>query len=139
MLLLAKVTQITIVLENKPRSLAKMCSTLSRAGVNILALFAPEVRGRGKVRVWVDRPDEAKDALSAARIRFSEEEVVAMEVDNKAGAFSEVAEKLGKAKINIKYTYAATADGSVKSTVVMAVPDVNKALRVLGRRSMPSA
>ena len=131
MLLLAKVTQISMLLGSKPGTLAKVCSTLGNAGVNILALFAPEVSGRGKMRMWVDRPDEAKKALRLAGIRFSTEKVVAMELDNTAGAFSEVAEKLGRAKINIQYAYAATAEGSVKSTVIMAVPDVTKTLRIL--------
>ena len=93
MILLAKVTQITILLNNKPRALAKFCSTLGKAEVNILALFAPDVKGKGKVRVWVDRPDEAEDALRAAKIRFSDEDVVAMELENRAGSFGEVAEK----------------------------------------------
>jgi len=132
-LLLAKVTQITILLNNRPRALAKFCSTLGRAQVNILALFAPEVRGKGKVRVWVDRPDEAKDVLKLAKIQFSEEEVIAMELRNRAGSFGEVAEKLGKAGINIKYAYSATAEGSVKAVVIMAVSDPAKALRILRR------
>jgi len=133
-LLLARVSQITMFAGNKPRSLSHLCSTLGKAGVNILALYAPDTRGRGRVRVWVDRPEEAKAALTAAGVRFSEEEVVAMELDNKAGTFGEVAGRLGKANINIKYAYAATADGAAKSTVVMAVPDVTKAVRLLKKK-----
>jgi len=131
---LAKVTQITILLDNKPLALAKFCSILGRAEVNILALFAPEVKGKGKVRVWVDRPDEAKYALRSAKIRFSEEEVVVMELENKAGSFGEVAERLGRARVNIKYAYSATAEGSVKAIVIMAVSDVTKTLRILRSR-----
>ena len=133
-ILLAKVTQITILLNNKPRALAKFCSTLGKAEVNILALFAPDVKGKGRVRVWVDRPDEAEDALRAANIRFSDEDVVAMELENRAGSFGEVAERLGAAGINIKYAYSATAEGSVKAIVIMAVSDVTKTLRVLRSR-----
>jgi len=133
-LLLARVTQITIFAGNRPRMLAQLCSTLGRAKVNILALYAPDIKRRGKVRVWVDRPEEAKAVLKAAGVRFSEEEVVAMELDNKAGTFGEVAGRLGRANINIKYAYAATADGSARSTVVMAVPDITRALRILRRK-----
>jgi len=128
---MAKVTQIAILLENRPGTLAQLCSTLGKAGVNISALFAPEIRGKGKVRVWVDSPDKAKDALKAAKIRFSEEEVIGMELDNRPGALGEVAEKLGQAKINIKYAYATTSEGSAKATVILAVSDVAKALGVL--------
>jgi hypothetical protein len=130
-LLLAKITQLGIILENKPRSLARLCSTLGKRGVNIVALYAPERARGGKVRVWVDKPDEAKSALKTAKIRFSEEEVLAMGLDNRAGTFGEVAEKLGRAKINIKYAYSATAEGSINAVVILAVSNVSKALNVL--------
>jgi hypothetical protein len=127
-----KVSLVTVTLQNKPGTLTRLCSTLGKAGVNISALLAPEIRGKGKVRLLVDNPDNAKDALKAAKIRFGEEEAIAVELDNKPGALGEVAEKLAQAKINIRYAYATTAEGSAKATVVLAVPDVVKALGVLG-------
>jgi len=127
-----KATQIAITLENKPGTLAQLCSTLGKAGVNILNVLAPEIRGKGKVRLLVDNPDKAKDALKAAKIRFSEEEVIAIELDNRPGSLGEVAEKLAKAKINIKYAYATTSEGSAKATVILAVPNAAKAVGVLG-------
>jgi len=127
-----KVTQIAITLENKPGTIAQLCSTLGKAGVNIMTMLAPEIRGKGKVRLLVDNPDKAKDALKAAKIRFSEEEVIAIELDNRPGSLGEVAEKLAKAKINIKYAYATTSEGSTKATVILAVPNAAKAVGVLG-------
>ena len=131
-----KVTQIVVTLESKPGTLAHLCSTLGKAGVNISAVMAPGVSGakarQGKVRLLVDNPDKAKDALKAAKIRFSEEEAIAIELDNRPSALGELAEKLGQAKINIKYAYATTAEGSPKATVILAVPDAAKALDVLG-------
>ena len=127
-----KVSLVTVTLQNKPGTLAQVCSALGKAGVNISALLAPEIRGKGKVRLLVDNLDKAKDALKAAKIRFGEEEAIAVELDNKPGALGEVAEKLAQAKINIRYVYATTSEGSAKATVVLAVPDVAKALGVLG-------
>ena len=127
-----RVTQIAVTLQNKPGALAQLCSTLRDAGVNISAVVAPEIRGRGKVRLLVDNADKAKDALKAAKIRFSEEEAIAIELENRPGAFGEVAGKLAQAKINIKYAYATTSEGSTKATVILAVPDVAKALGVIG-------
>ena len=126
------VTQIVVALQNKPGTLAKLCSTLRDAGVNISAVDAAGIAGRGKVRLLVDNPDKAKDALKAAKIRFSEEEAVAIELDNRPGALGEVAGKLAHAKMNIRYAYATTSEGSTKATVILAVPDVAKALGVLG-------
>jgi hypothetical protein len=130
---MAKVTQLAVSLQNKPGALAQVCSTLGKAGVNISAVLAPDVRGRGKVRLLVDGPDKAKEALSAAKIRFSEEDVIALSLDNRAGALSEIAEKLAQAKINVKYAYATVAEGSAKGAVIIAVPNVDKALGVLGQ------
>ena len=127
-----RVSLVTVTLQNKPGTLAQVSSTLGKAGVNISALLAPEIRGKGKVRLLVDNLDKAKDALKAAKIRFGEEEAIAVELDNKPGALGEVAEKLGQAKINIRYAYATAAEGSAKATVVLAVPDLAKALGVLG-------
>ena len=127
-----RVTLIVVSMQNRPGTLAQVCSALGKAGVNITALLAPEIRGKGKVRLLVDNLDKAKDALKAAKIRFGEEEAIAVELDNKPGALGEVAEKLAQAKINIRYAYATTSEGSAKATVILAVPDVAKALSVLG-------
>jgi hypothetical protein len=127
-----KVTQIVVPLANKPGTLTQLCSTMGKAGVNITAILAPEIRGRGKVRLLVDNPEKAKNALKEAKIRFSEEEVIAMELDNRSGAAGEVAEKLAQSKINIKYAYATGSEGAAKVMVILAVPDVAKALGVLG-------
>jgi hypothetical protein len=64
-----RVTQIAVTLQNKPGTLAQLCSTLKDGGVNISAVDAAGIAGRGKVRVLVDNPDKAKDALKAAKTR----------------------------------------------------------------------
>jgi hypothetical protein len=127
-----RVTQIVVTLQNKPGTLAKLCSTLRDGGVNISAVHGAVIEGRGKVRLVVDNQDKAKDALKAAKVRFSEEEAVAIELDNRPGALGEVAEKLAQAKINIKYGYATTSEGSTKASVILAVSNVAKALSALG-------
>jgi hypothetical protein len=126
-----KVTQLAVTLENKPGTLAKVCSTLGKEGVNVLAVFAPEIKGKGKVRLLVDSPDKAKAALSGAKIRFSEEDAIAVSAENKPGALAEIADKLARSKINIKYVYATTSEEPAKATIILAVPNVDKALGVL--------
>jgi hypothetical protein len=127
-----KVTQLAVTLANRPGALGSLCSTLGKAGVNISAVLAPQVKGRGKVRLLVDNRDKAKEALTAAKIRFVEEEVIAIDLDNRPGALGEVAEKLAQAKINVKYAYATASEGSAKATVLLSVLDGDRALGVLG-------
>jgi hypothetical protein len=128
--LISKATQIVVPMANKPGTMAELCSALGKDGVNIIAFFAPEAKGTGNVRVMVDDLAGARAALKGAKFRFSEEEVLDIELDNRPGAFGELAGKLARAKINIRYAYATTA-AFARARVIMAVPDANKALAVL--------
>jgi hypothetical protein len=72
----------------------------------------------------------ARDVLKREKIKFSEEEVLDIEMDNRPGAFGELAGKLARAGMNIKYAYATTAPFA-RARVVMVVPNVSKGLAVL--------
>lgn len=127
------VTQIAVTLENKPGTLHRVCSALAQAQVNITAVFVPEVKEKGKVRLVVEDLNRARDALRAARIRFSEEEALLVSAEHRPGALAEVTEKLAEAKINIKYAYATTLPGHAQAAVILAVSNIEKALTALGR------
>ena len=130
--LISKATQFVVPMASKSGALAKLCSALGKDGVNIIAIFAPEARGTGRmmVMVTVDDIPNARAALKGKRIRFSEEEVLDIELDNRPGAFGELAGKLARANINIRYAYATTTAFG-RARVIVAVPSVNKALAVL--------
>jgi hypothetical protein len=128
--LISKATLLVVPLANKPGTLAKLCSVLGDAAVNIIAISAPEAKGRGRVGVMVVDLDGARAALKGAKIRFSEEEVLDVELDNRPGAFAELTGKLALAKINVRFAYATTS-AFARARVVMGVPDVEKALAVL--------
>lgn len=116
---------------NRPGALSYLCSTLGEARVNITAILAPEGKKRGKVSLMVEDLDKARGALKRARVRFSEEEVLEVDVDNRPGAFGEAAGKLARSKINIDFVYVTTSPYG-RAKVVMGVADVAKALRALG-------
>ncbi len=132
---MARTTQLVLSLESKPGVLAQVSSTLARAGVNITALCAAEATGgRGKIRLLVDNAARAAEALKAAKFRASQEEVLALTLDNRPGALAEVAEKLARARVNIKCAYATTPSGggSGPATVVLSVSNAAKAEAALG-------
>jgi hypothetical protein len=131
--LISRATQFVVSLADRPGALAEVCTVLGETGVNITAVFAPETKGEGKVRVMVHNVDAGRAALKAAKIKFSEEDVLDVELDNRPGAFGELAGKLARAKINIRHAYATTAPFA-RAKVVIAVPDVAKALAVLNEK-----
>lgn len=131
--MISKATQFVVPLANKPGSLARLCSVLGDAKVNIIGVFVPEAKGIAQeARVMVVDVTGARAALRRAKIRFSEEEALNIEMDNRPGAFGEFAGKLAKKKINIRYAYATTAPFA-RAGVVVAVSDIGKALAALGQ------
>jgi hypothetical protein len=125
-------TQLTLSLTSKPGVLAQVASTLAGAGVNITAICAPEATGgRGKIRLLVDNPARATEALRGAKLRVGQEEALTLTLDNRPGALAEVAEKLARARINVKCAYA-TTHGPGPALVVLTVSNAAKAQAALG-------
>ncbi|HYS18863.1 MAG TPA: ACT domain-containing protein [Candidatus Binatia bacterium] len=126
-----KTTQLVLTLQSKPGVLAGISRALADARVNILSLSAAEAAGRGKIRMIVSKPTEAKRALRKARVRFVEEPAFAKRLRNKPGALARVVEKLARARVNIRSAYATTA-GRGGATVVITVSNAAKARRLIG-------
>ena len=70
---MARITQLTVSTPSRPGVLARICSTLAGAGVNLSGICAAEVGGRGKIRMVVSDPGKAKKALADAKIRSGQE------------------------------------------------------------------
>jgi hypothetical protein len=124
-----RTTQLTVSLKSKPGVLAQLARTLADARVNIASLSADAVSGRGKIRMIVSDPAKAKRALRRARYRVSEEPAFVVRMRNKPGALARVANKLGKARVNIKSAYATTAGRG--AAVVFTVGSTAKARKIL--------
>ena len=121
-----KTTQLKLSLQSKPGVLAKVSRALAEAGVNITALSATD---RGKLTMLVNNPARAKRALKKAKLRATEEPAFVVRLRNKPGTVARVAEKLAKARINIKSAYATTVGRS--GAVVFTVSSPAKARRLL--------
>ena len=126
---MARTTQLVVSLRSKRGVLAQLAGTLAEAGVNIIALSADAVSGRGKIRMVVNNPAAARRALRKARYRVAEEPAYVVRLRNKPGAVARVASRLAKAGVNITSAYATTAG---KSANAVFTSKSAKARKVLG-------
>jgi len=134
--MISKATQFVVPLANKPGTLARLCSVLGDAEVNIIGVFVPEAKGSAQpARVMTVDVEAARAALRKAKIPFSEEEVLNVELDNKPGAFGEFADRLARRRINITHAYATTAPFA-RAGVVVAVSDIDKAVAALKQKKI---
>lgn len=129
-------TQLVITEQSKPGVLAQVASVLGNAGVNIKAFSAPEVTGKGKLRLLVADLDGARAVLKGAKIKFTEETALVLSLENKPGALNEVADLLTKARINVKCGYCTPSREGKRAIVVLTLSNTQKALSLLRDQSL---
>jgi hypothetical protein len=119
-----------IELTDRPGELARVADALSRYGVNLKAVAGQAVDQHVVVRFIADEPESARTALERANIRFEEEEVVKVLLENRAGELAVATKKLGEAGVNLRAIY---LTGIVDDLVELAIISDNpkKAKRAL--------
>ena len=123
--------QFSIFMVNKPGVLAQALGEFARAKINIIALTMMDSVEHGVLRVVFESPARAKKALSKLNMPYNETEVLCVNLTNKSGALAAVAEKLAKKHINIAYAYCTAGAKSGRTTGVLKVADVKKAMKIL--------
>lgn len=123
--------ELSVTLEDKPGTLAKLTEALGSAGVNIETFFvAPGPSGN--CRILVDDAAAARKAIEAAGLKVtSERDAIAVELEDQAGALGKVARKLANAHVNIESAYVAGGGNGKKKKVVIITPDAEKAKGLL--------
>ena len=123
--------QLSIFLENRPGGLAKICGTLSEAGINILALTIHDTVDHAIIRLLADRPVKALLILEQLGLYILESDVVVMDLDNHPGALGEVARKLARADINIEYAYCSATEHQGTGSLILRTDEPDRTLELL--------
>ena len=126
-----EIKQISIFVENKPGRMAKITGALAATNIDIRALSLADTSDFGILRLIVDKPNEAVAALKAANITSSLTDVIGVSIADQPGAFAQVLDLMGKADINVEYMYAFLTRNTNKAFIIIRVPDVAAATKVL--------
>jgi hypothetical protein len=124
-------TQFSIFMVNKPGVLAQVLGEFARAKINIIAVTMMDSVEHGVMRVIFAAPKRAREVLSKLNMPYNETEVLCVSLTNRSGALAAVAERLAKSHINISYAYCTAGAKGGRTTGVLKVADVKKAMRVL--------
>ena len=122
--------QLSVMVENKRGALAELCSRLAEKAVNIVGLMVPEQMGVAPIRLVVNNTDTARKVLEGMGLKFTEEDVLAVQVSNRPGALGKLTRKLADNKLDVKYAYATIAKGVDKATVILALSEPSVAAKV---------
>ncbi len=130
-------TQFSVFLINKPGVLATVTGALAKAKINLCALALMDSGEHGALRIVCDSPDKAREVLSKAHDRWTETDVLVMELGNEPGAFAKIAGRLSEGHVSITYAYCTGGASGGRTTAVFKVNDIKKATKVLESRRRP--
>ena len=124
-------TQLAVFLSNRPGALARVCDALAKAEINIHALATSDTIDHSVVRMVVSEPTKALMLFGESGVLALENDVIMIEGDNAPGMLSKIAERLGKAEVNIEYAYLAASPKADRGLIILRPSDVDKAQRAL--------
>ncbi len=123
--------EFTVLMDDRPGALGKICRTLADRNLNILATQSFSIGGKSVTRFVFDDAAKAKAALDSERLNYSEAEVVQVKLPHKSGELARAAQRLGDAGINIDYFYVGADPSGAGPVVVFGVADIGKAMPIL--------
>ena len=127
--------EFTVLIEDRPSTLGKLCRALADHDVNILALQSFPIREKFVTRFIVDNPQTAKTVLDRGHLTYSETTIVQIKILHRPGEIARLASRLGEANININYAYCGLEPDTNAPLVFLAVADVGKAATLLEQRA----
>ena len=123
--------QLSIFVENKPGRLAEITKVLGDAKVDIRALSIADTTDYGILRLIVDRPEQAMEALKKENMTVSLTNVIAVAIDDKPGALSNAIQVLSEEGIAVEYMYAFLNPTADTACVILRVEDNDRAIQAL--------
>jgi hypothetical protein len=132
---MAKATEFTVTIEDKPGALGRCFQGLAERGINILAFQSFVEERESLVRFVGDNRAAAKSMLGTLRMNFEESDVAVIRVPNRPGELGRAATQLGKGKINIDYSYCGMEPGSNEMLLVFGVDNLTTAATLLDELS----
>lgn len=123
-----RVTEIYVILENKPSQLGDLCSFLAENDINIesIGVF------HDTAKFCVQNLNKAVKLLGKLNYTTELRDVLRVDLENRPGALAELTTKLGDEGINIEYCYGTLARKGNMVSVIMDVSNIDRALQVLG-------
>lgn len=120
-------TDITVILEDRPGTIADMGEALGKAGINIEGLCGFPCAGEGIVHLLVGDAAAARTALEGAGFEVRDErEILIVEEASQPGALGQIARKIADAGVNLDLSYV-----NDKGQLVLGVDDLEKARAAL--------
>ena len=125
------IRQISVFVANQPGSMMNVTSVLTEAHVNIRAISTFDTPEFGIMRLIVDNPVRAKEALTEKGFVTRVSEVIGAELKDEKGNLNQMLAILADGKINVNYIYSFVIREGKAPVMVFSTDNYEKAEKVL--------
>ena len=122
-----RISEIFVVLENRPSTLGELCSHLAENGINVEAIGVFQ----DMAKLYVKNLNKAVKILKKLKYEIDIREVLRIDLENVPGALAEISTKLGNKGINIEYCYGTLSAKGKSAAVILDVSNIDKAIKIL--------
>jgi len=124
-----RITEIFVLLDNRPSTLGNLCSYLAEEEINVEAIGV----FHDTAKLYVKNLNKAVKALTKREEYASHElrDVLLVDLENKPGALAELTSKLGDEGINIDYCYGTLSRKGDAVSVILDVSNIDAAEQLL--------
>lgn len=122
-------TDLTVIMENRPGTLAELGETLGAAGINIDGACGFPCQGQGVIHVLISDDDAsaARRALESAGLEVRDErQVLTIDFVDRPGEGGKLFRRLANAGVNVDLTYFSTT-----GKLILGADDLEKAKATL--------
>ena len=126
-----QVQQISIFLENRVGRLQEVAEVLAKNEINIRALSLADTSDFGILRLIVSKPDAATSILRESGFTVRENDVIAVEVEDRPGGLAHILDLFSISGISVEYMYAFVERKRDNAVMIFRVESVPRAIKAL--------
>ena len=125
------IKQLSIFVENKPGRLCAVTGILKENNIDIKALSIADTRDFGILRLMVNDPEKACEALKKEDCTVTITDVIVIGVEDKPGKLADILCLLHHNSISVEYMYAFISKTDNMAFVILRVEDNDKTIKIL--------
>jgi len=122
--------EFKVIFKGGTKELLTLTEELAAKGVNLATIAMEKAAGVISLRFYPSNIERARKSLKEAEVKFTEKEVLLIEVEDRLGQYATIARKLHGAGVEIVASHVMTTKGD-KMWLVFEVDNIDAGKRVL--------
>ena len=128
--------QVNVFAQNQPGRLERLTEVLLDEGINIRAITISGAEDYGVIKLLVDDPHKAFDALQREGFSAFLKEVIAVVMDDRPGGLHRICRVLGESGVNVEDAYGFVFQDRKTAILVVEVEKVTEAEDILRAKGL---